>query len=68
MSRKTVVKDGTKYRKVHLYVEEDLYYKLWEIIKQRFRVPHRKLYIVINEALREYIERHSEKIIRERAL
>jgi len=61
MSQRTVVKDGVKYRKTHLYIEEELYYKLWDIVKRRFRVPHKKLYIIVNEALREYIEKHGEE-------
>mgnify|MGYP000521757930 CR=1 FL=1 len=62
MSQRVVVKDNTRYRKTHLYIEEELYYKLWEIVKKRFRVPHKKLYIVVNEALREYVERHSGEL------
>jgi len=68
MSQKIIVKGNTKYRKTHLYIEEDIYYKLWEIVKRRFRVPHKKLYIVVNEALREYIERHYDEVIGDRAL
>jgi len=45
-------------RKVHLFIEEDLYEKLWEITKKRWTSPVKKFHIVVNEALREYIERN----------
>jgi len=45
---------------VHLLIEKELYEALWEIVKKRFVVPARKLHIVVNEALREYIEKHKE--------
>jgi len=55
-------------RKVHLLMEQELYDKLWDIVKKRFKVPVKKFHIVVNEALREYIERHYEEVIGERAL
>jgi len=46
--------------KVHWNVERELYEGIWRIVKKRFPVPTRKLHIVVNEALREYIEKHGE--------
>jgi len=42
--------------KVHTLIEKELYEALWEITKQRFTVPIKKFHIVLNEAIREYIE------------
>jgi len=52
---------GSKLKRVHLMIDEELYHKVWEIVKRRFPVPTKKLHIVVNEALREYIERHGEE-------
>jgi hypothetical protein len=48
-------------KKLHigLYLDEDLYNKLWEITKHRFTPPAKKLSVVIREALQEYVKRHS---------
>jgi len=43
---------------VHVLIEEDLYYKLWEIVKRRYAVPLKKFHEVLNEAIREYVEKH----------
>ncbi|MCS7387171.1 MAG: hypothetical protein NDF55_10680 [archaeon GB-1867-005] len=47
-----------KMKLVHLSIREDLYEKLWQIVKKRFVVPLRKFHIVVNEALEEYIEKN----------
>jgi len=44
--------------KVHLLIERELYESLWEIVKKRFVIPSKKLHVVVNEALREYIDKH----------
>jgi len=43
--------------KVHVLIERELYEALWEITKRRFVVPLKKFHIVLNEAIREYVER-----------
>lgn len=47
-----------KYRKVHFLIREDIYEKLWKITAKRFFPPTRKLHIVINEALEQYIDNY----------
>jgi len=49
------------YRKVHLLMEDEVFKSIWEIVKRRYVSPIRKFHIVVNEALREYIERHKEE-------
>jgi len=48
-------------RDIHLLLSQDVYEKIWEIIKRRYINPSRKFHIVLNEALHEYIERHKEE-------
>lgn len=47
--------------KVHLLVDREVYESLWEIVKKRFTIPTKKLHIVVDEALREYIDKHREE-------
>jgi len=49
-------------RKVHIILEDDVYEGIWEIVKKRYISPIRKFHIVINEALREYIEKCKEEL------
>jgi len=49
-----------KYRKVHLLLEEEVFKGIWDIVKERYVSPIRKFHLVVNEALKEYIERHRE--------
>jgi len=44
------------YKLVHVKMEEELYQKLWEIVKKRYTVPTKKFHLVLNEALRKGIE------------
>jgi metal-responsive CopG/Arc/MetJ family transcriptional regulator len=46
----------------NITIEKDLYEKLWEIVKKRYVSPARKFHIIVNEAFREYIERHKDEI------
>jgi metal-responsive CopG/Arc/MetJ family transcriptional regulator len=47
--------------KIHLILEEDVYKHIWEIVKKRYVNPSRKFHVVVNEALKEYIERHKDE-------
>jgi len=47
---------------VHISIREDLYLKLWQIVKKRYPIPLKKLNEVINEALNEYIEKHKNEL------
>jgi hypothetical protein len=53
---------ASNYKKIHLYLEEEIYEKIWEIVKKRYVSPTRKFYLVVNEALREYIEKHRQEL------
>lgn len=44
--------------RVATLIDEEIYKKLWEIASRRFPKPGRKVYIIINEALEEYLQRH----------
>jgi hypothetical protein len=50
------------FAKIQVKVDRLLYLKLWEYIKRRYPVPYKKLHIVVNEALREYLERRGIKV------
>jgi len=41
------------YVLVHVKMEKKLYLKLWEVTKNRYPIPTKKLHIVLNEALRK---------------
>lgn len=47
-----------KQLRVHILIDRHLYQKLWEITSRRYDKPGRKLYLIVNEALREYVEKH----------
>jgi len=46
---------------VHTKLEDDVYEGIWEIVKKRFVSPLQKFHVIVNEALREYIEKHREE-------
>jgi len=52
------VGEAVNYKKIHVLVDSELYKKLWEIASRRFDRPGRKVYLILNEAIREYVERH----------
>lgn len=52
------VMERKEMQKVHMLIDKNIYQKLWEISARRFEKPGRKLYIIINEALKEYVEKH----------
>jgi len=49
-------------KKIHILLEDDVYRGIWEIVKRRFTSPTRKYHRTINEALREYMQKHREEI------
>jgi hypothetical protein len=49
-------------KKVHMLLEDDVYEAMWAIVKNRFVSPVKKFHVVLNEALREYIEKHKDEI------
>jgi len=47
----------TMPKKVHIVLEDDIYEQIWQIVKERYVSPVKKLHIIVNEALRQYIEK-----------
>jgi len=45
-------------KKVHILIEEEILKKLWEIALKRYPNPHKKLHILIHEALDEYVRKN----------
>jgi len=56
----------SKYRSVHVLIEEGVYRKVWRIVASRFVNPSRSLSIVVNEALKEYVKRHERRRTKKR--
>lgn len=52
------VGEEKQYKKVHAIIETELYKKLWELASRRFDRPGRKLYLILNEAIQEYVEKY----------
>lgn len=44
-----------EYVLVHVKLRKDLYEGLWELVKRRYVVPTKKLHVVVNEAIEEYL-------------
>ncbi|MCR8433886.1 MAG: hypothetical protein NDP24_06625 [Crenarchaeota archaeon] len=61
-------KEKVEKVKVNLFIEREIYEALWKIVKARYVSPSRKLTVVVNEALREYVERHREELARSHGL
>jgi predicted DNA-binding protein len=47
-----------EYVLIHVKMEREIYERLWQLVKKRYTIPTKKFYLVVNEALREYIEDH----------
>jgi len=46
--------------RTHVLIEEDLYAAIWEYIKKKYEIPTRKFTMVLNQALREFLENHKD--------
>jgi len=42
-------------------IREDIYLKLWELIKKKYPIPQKKLAIEISNAIEEYLQRHGKE-------
>ena len=51
-----------EYGKIQVKIDKNLYLKLWEYIKKQYPVPYKKLHVVVNEAIKEYLEKRGIKI------
>jgi hypothetical protein len=51
----------TRFKLVHVRIEEDVYRKIWAIVSEKYLTHSRNLSTVVNEALKEYIRRHESK-------
>jgi hypothetical protein len=51
----------TRFKLVHVRIEEDVYRKIWAIVSEKYLTHSRNLSAIVNEALKEYIRRHESK-------
>ena len=45
-------------KRINVSIDTEIYKKLWMIASNRFDSPGRKIHIIINEALKEYVEKY----------
>lgn len=57
MQERAESKSAKKVR-IATSIDAEIYKKLWEIASHRFSKPGRKVHIIIEEALKEYIQKH----------
>jgi len=55
---KTQSEKQSMYRRVHFLIREDLYENLWKITVDKYSFPAKKLHLIINEALEQYIKNY----------
>lgn len=46
--------------KLHVNVSNEVYEKLYLLIKKRYPIPYKKLHVEVNKALEEYLARQPE--------
>ena len=51
-------KSKSNFLKKHILIDRDLYREIALIAAYKYGSPVRTIYLVINEALKEYVERH----------
>jgi len=51
-------KDKSRFLKKHILIDRDLFREVALIAAYRYGSPVRTIYLVINDALKEYVERH----------
>jgi len=51
-------KDKTKYVRKHVMIDKDVYRELALIAAFKYGTPVRTIWLVINEALKEYVQKH----------
>jgi len=56
---KTQPEKQPNYRRVHFLIREDLYEALWKITVEKYPFPAKKLHVVINEALQQYVKNYT---------
>jgi hypothetical protein len=52
------LKDRKRLVHKHILIDRDLFRKICMIATERFGTSVRTIYLIINEALEEYVERH----------
>jgi hypothetical protein len=57
-AQKVAQKDKAKYVRKHIMIDSDVYRELALIAAFKYGTPVRTIWLVINEALKEYVERH----------
>ena len=53
--------DKRKMIKRHILIDVDVYRKLCLIATEKYGSPTRKVFLVINEALKEYVDKYLKK-------
>jgi hypothetical protein len=51
----------TRFKLVHVRIEEDVYRKIWAIVSEKYLTHSRNLSTVVNEALKEYIRKYESR-------
>jgi metal-responsive CopG/Arc/MetJ family transcriptional regulator len=51
----------TRFKLVHVRIEEDVYRKIWAIVADRYLTHSRNLSAFVNEALKEYIRKYESR-------
>ena len=57
-AQKVAQKEKAKYVRKHVMIDKDVYRELALIAAFKYGTPVRTIWLVINEALREYVQRH----------
>jgi len=56
-----VVKDKSRFVKKHLLIDREKYKQLALIAAEKYGTPVRTIYLVLDEAISEYIERRRKR-------
>jgi hypothetical protein len=51
-----------EYTKIYILIKKDLLKRAYTLLINRYKSPARKLHVIMNEALEEYLEKHKDEI------
>lgn len=57
-AQKSIQKDKSRFVKKHILIDKDIYKELALIAAFRYGTPVRTIWLVINDALKEYVQKH----------
>ncbi|MEM2259988.1 MAG: hypothetical protein QXP52_00165 [Candidatus Aenigmatarchaeota archaeon] len=55
-------KEDKNICRINATVERETYERLWNYVKKKYISPWRKLSVTINEAIKEYLDRHESEV------